>query len=479
MLGVEMYYSVKTLLSQGKNLSEISRELQIDRKTVRKIRDKLSSGKIEPPVFSRKSVLDVHKEEIIEYLSEGFSAVLIHERLCREKDLSVSYSCVKKYVRKLKGPQGVYVPLISPPGEEAQVDFGYFGYLYDSSIKKKVKTWVFCMVLSYSRYKYYEIVKSQDVATFLRCHINAFEYFGGVPKVVKLDNLKSGVLQANFYEPLIQREYASMLEHYGSLPVACKVRYPQEKGKVESGIKYVKNNFLKSNKEKDLDKVKILLRNWQENICNKKIHGTTRKIPYEQFKEKEQAELINLPFQRYEVYEVSERIVNRYSHITYKYNYYSVPCKYVGNKVNIRSNGDILRIYNDKFEEISVHTVSNLTGEYITNPVHNPKLSKYDYKARTLEIGENVLAFYENLKQEKPYNYHRTIRGVISLSKTYDNQVIDLACKRANKYNSVSYHTVKNICESGTYLLEENQESVKCSGFHHNLKLYDEIIKKG
>ena len=213
MLGVEMYYTVKTLLDRGKNISEISRELGIDRKTVRKIRDKVKEG-VFPPKFSRSSILEPYKEKITEYLSEGLSGVLIHQKLVSEAELSVSYSCVKKYLRKLRSSEGIYVPLISPPGEEAQVDFGYIGYLYDSNQKKKVKSWIFCMVLSYSRYKYYEIVQHQDIETFLRCHIKAFEFFGGVPKVVKIDNLKSGVLKANFYEAVIQREYAEIVNYH-------------------------------------------------------------------------------------------------------------------------------------------------------------------------------------------------------------------------------------------------------------------------
>ncbi len=144
MLRVEMYYTVKTLLSQGKNISEISRELGIDRKTVRKIRNKVKDGKVEPPKFSRVSVLEPFKEEIKEYLSEGLTAVLIHQKLTSKYDLSVSYSCVKKYVRKLKDPNGISIPLISPPGEEAEVDFGYIGYFYGETCQeycvcKKVK----------------------------------------------------------------------------------------------------------------------------------------------------------------------------------------------------------------------------------------------------------------------------------------------------------------------------------------------------
>jgi len=477
MLGVEMYYTVKTLLDQGKNLSQIAREVGIDRKTVRKIRDKLKEGGIKPPEFSRKSILDPYKEQIIEYLSEGLSGVLIHQRLVNEHNLSISYSCVKKYLRKLRCSKGIYVPLISPPGEEAQVDFGYVGYLYDTRVKKKVKSWIFCMVLSHSRYKYYEIVQSQDVKTFIRCHINAFEFFGGAPKVVKIDNLKSGVLGANFYEPIIQHEYAQMLRFYGSSPFACKVRYPQEKGKVESGIKYVKNNFFKSNKEKDYYRVKDLLRDWQDNVCNRKIHGTTRKVPYEQFLQREKSKLLPLPSERYELYDVLERVVNRYGHITYLYNFYSVPYDYIGQKVSVRSNGKLLRIYNENQEEIAVHTICNLKGEFITNEVHHPKLKSSDYELKSIEIGKYTYKFYIRLKEEKPYHYHRVMQGIFSLTRNYGKDIVELACRRATEYNSISYISVKRICELGLYTRSEESSkgAVICESNKIDLSKYDEL----
>ncbi len=475
-----MYYTIKTLSKKGKNISKISRELGIDRKTVRKILSRVKDGEVKVPEFSRKSILEPYKEEIIEYISEGLSCVLIHRKLLQQHDdMSLSYSCVKKYVRKLKGPGKVYVPLISPPGEEAQVDFGYCGYLYDSKSRKKVKSWIFCMVLSFSRYKYFEIVQAQDVKTFLRCHINAFNFFKGVPKITKIDNLKSGVLKANFYEPEIQREYAEMLRYYGSSPLTCKVRYPEEKGKVESGIKYVKNNFFKFIKETDYYKAQDLLRNWQNEICNKRIHGTTRKIPLEQFLEKEQKSLLPLPSREYEVLDISERIVNSYGHIAYRYNFYSVPYCYTGKKVTIKSNDKVLKIYNESHEEIAVHSLSSATGEFITNEFHNPRLKHIDYEGRSLTMGPNVYEFYINLR-EKNLHYHRIITGVFDLAKKYGDAIVDLACKRANEFNSISYLSVRKICENGLYVDKDasSDESVRSSGYCNDLKQYDLIVQQ-
>jgi len=138
------------------------------------------------------------------------------------------------------------------------------------------------MRLSYSRLDYYEAVYDQRVETFIRCHIHAFNFFGGIPQYIKIDNLKSAILEANFFEPVYQELYRNFALHYGFHPLPCRVRRPNNKGKVESGIKYVKGNFFLGRHFKDEEDVKRLLRKWNERI-NQRIHGTTRKIPQEVF----------------------------------------------------------------------------------------------------------------------------------------------------------------------------------------------------
>ncbi len=115
----------------------------------------------------------------------------------------------------------MYLPLVAQADSEMQVDFGYATLFYFNKDGHRVKVWIFVATLSYSRYAYYELVENQSVNTFIKCHINVFEFFGGVPKTVKIDNLKAGVLKANFYEPQIQKQYANMLSFYGCLPIVC------------------------------------------------------------------------------------------------------------------------------------------------------------------------------------------------------------------------------------------------------------------
>jgi len=109
----------------------------------------------------------------------------------------ISYSSVKHYIAKLKVSKKICVRFHSEPGEEAQVDFGYVGLMPSLQNGKKKKAWAFNMRLSYSRLDYYEIVFDQKVETFIQCHEDAFRSFGGVPKVVKIDNLKAGILEAH------------------------------------------------------------------------------------------------------------------------------------------------------------------------------------------------------------------------------------------------------------------------------------------
>jgi len=477
-----MYYSVKALLGLGKNVSQIARELEIDRKTVRKIKKKVEEGEIETPTVRRKSILDPYRDEIMEYLRNNLSAVLIHQKLKEKHSLNVSYSSVKRYVRKIK-PSEPFTHLFSSPGQEAQVDFGYAGYFYNSKERKKVRYWIFSMVLSYSRYRYYELVDNQSIPTFINCHINAFEYFSGSPKIIKIDNLKSGVLHVNFYEPEIQHEYARMLEYYSSSAVACRVRKPQEKGKVESSIKYVKNNFLKSIRSDGVDNistVKEKLLFWQENICNVKLHGTTRKIPKDEFIKIEKDRLNRLPDNRYEIYDIAKRTVNTYSHIYYKYNYYSVPKRYISEKLNIRSNGKIIEIYDSSFNLIATHELSQSKGEFITKESHKPKIKSYptdsDYTNMTLNIGENAYLFYKRLKKEKPASYHRVMQGVRSLLKTYPKETMELAFKRAVDFNCVSYLSLKNILKKQLYASPyDKPDSPIAQGFANPLSVYDEM----
>jgi len=354
MYRVDMYITIETLLSQGKSEREIARTLGIHRKTVHKIKQTLESDQKGPPGQVRSKKLSSYEAQIREWVSIGLMGKLIHERLSQEYGLRVGYTTVCRYLKEKKTSE-VYVPVHKEAGEEVQVDFGYLGRFQDGD--RWVKAWVFCMVLSYSRYAYYTVVQDQRVSTFLRCHQEGFEYLGGVPLEVKRDNLKAGVLRPSFYEPLLQEQYAAFLAHYGSVALPARVRRGQDKGKVEAGIKYVKNNFLRGIQTTNYQELQQALRTWNEQTCNLRIHGTTRKVPRAVFQQEERTALLPLPPQRFEYYQVEERKVNRMGHIAFRQNYYSVPYTYAGQTLRVESNEKVLRIFEQQ-TEVAIHALA-------------------------------------------------------------------------------------------------------------------------
>ena len=250
MIGAAMYTTIKTLWGRHKNKSMIARLTGHDWKTVAKVIKTIEEGGGYPNKKPHPRLLDIYREQIIKWMEEGLTAVRMHEKL-QGMGVKIGYSTVKDYVADIKRRENIFIRVHTLPGEEAQVDFGYVGLTPGSSGKRR-KTWVFNMRLSYSRLDYYEKVYDQRVETFIQCHINAFKYFGGVPEYVKIDNLKAAILNANFYERVYQRLYESFAQHYGFKPHPCRVRKPNDKGKVEAGIKYVKSNFFLGRAFKDV-----------------------------------------------------------------------------------------------------------------------------------------------------------------------------------------------------------------------------------
>ena len=454
MLGMAMNITIETLWKQGCNKSEISRATGHDWKTVSKTIKFLKKGEY-PQKKPHPRYLDKHKSEVLEYLEKGLTGKRIHEELCRI-GIKASYSAVKSYIASIKKRENISIRFHTDPGQESQVDFGYVGLTKDNSGKKR-KTWVFNMKLSYSRLDYYEKVYNQTVETFIQCHEHAFRYFNGVPGHVKIDNLKAAVLEANFYETNYQVLYKQFADYYGFSPLPCRVREPQEKGKVESGIKYVKRNFFAGRTFKDGDDLDKQLKNWIDKTCNVRVHGTTRKIPIEMFKQEEAQKLLPLPERTFVIPDVGQRKVYHDCHVFFEYNYYSVPFDYVGKMVDIEATENLLKIlYNSR--QIAIHSRSKDRGEFVTNESHYPPYKNHlsteyqeSYQAKMKEIGTNAEQMFFYIVKTHPCEWNRTVMGILNLKKEYSAEVIDKSCKRALCYGISSYSRIKNICKSGAY----------------------------
>ena len=452
-----MQTTIITLHKQGHNKTHIARTVGVDRKTVRKVISAYESGEEVIEKKPHPSYWDAHRTAIEYGLSKELSIVRIYQDLVASTEITASYSGLRDYIRRaFPERKAAYMVLHAEPGEEAQIDYGYIGTIPVGG--KRKKAWVFVMTLSHSRYMYAEVSFNQSVQSFIQSHVNAFRYFGGGPRLAKIDNLKAGIVEADFYEPLAQRTYAEFASHYGFLPFPCQIKTPRQKGKVERGVGYVKENCFKAREFISVEDAKGFLSDWLKTIANVRKHGTTRKPPASVFEDVEKEALLPLPCADF-IFSNSQEVSGNFDcHISYGGNYYSIPHAYIGLTLKAIEINNILKIYY-KDKEVALHTVHHDTkGRHYTEKSHYPKgknISSHEllssYKSKMGEIGDGAVEFcrrYELVVKEDG-RYHRTLAGILSLRNKCPDVAIDQACRRACYYGNISYRAVKKICEAG------------------------------
>lgn len=467
MLGVEMHITIKTLSEIGYNKTQIADIMGCSRKTVRRALRRVERG--EEPKRKKVSTIILPYEDTVQVkVLQGLTAVRIHEDLVKETDFNGSYGTVKSFVRNIKKKmEPVYMHNVVLPGEEAQVDFGYAGRLYDS-LGKLRKAWVFCYGFSFSKIDYYEVVFSQEVQTFLRCHVHAFRYFGGIPRIIKIDNLKSAVLKAHFYEPEYQRDYLLFSRHYGFSPSPSRVRTPTDNAQAESRVKYVKSNFFRGREFTDIDDSNRRLREWMESVSHQRRHGTTKRKPRELFEQEERSKLKKLPAEDYEMSLWLRRKVGPNCHLTFDNNYYSVPYAFCGKEVTLKVTETLVKVYeriNPLSQEegnlLCTHPRVKGQGKFQTNNSHYPSwklVSKTEYqekyRQKMAEIGPFAERYFREILRMQEGYWSKVIHGILHLARNYGSEPVNLACKRALYYEAYGYKVIKNILEKRLHRLE-------------------------
>jgi transposase len=236
---------IQALLDLGWSYRRIERETGVRRETISGYANRSNS---KPARVTTGFLVEPYRQEIEKALSQGLTAQRIWQDLREEYGYGFSYSSVKRFVQTLKKTHREVADVMEHlPGKEAQVDF-FEGppTLYPQTDKWR-RPWIFRMTLSCSRHGYEEALWHQDQAHFIRAHEHAFESFGGVPEVIRHDNLKAAVVRACLYDPEINELYAALARHYGFVPLPSRPRHPQEDGIAERSGGYVKDNALKGN----------------------------------------------------------------------------------------------------------------------------------------------------------------------------------------------------------------------------------------
>lgn len=458
MLTMYQQITIKTLDKQGVKKTQIARELDCHRNTVTNIlkKEKLTEKqtRVKPSIFASFNT------RIKEYFDKKVTNLRIYEILKEEYGVQSTYVNLCKYIQKhFPKPSKAYGVQVTLPGEVAEVDFGYLGML-PGLLGTQVKTYGVAVVLGYSRVGYFAICYDQKLETLIRELTNAFQYFGGVPKRLKVDNMKTAVLKNQHYDLTLNQDFLEFANHYTTVIIPCVPYHPEQKGTVESGIKYLQGNFINSRTFTNSADLKQQLAGWMTNYANVRIHGTTRKVPMQVLLTEEREKLQPMPEESFAFFNRGIRIVLPNCHVHFENNYYSVPASLVGKEVTVRWNDYLLRIIYQG-EQIALHHKDAGLGNYVTVRNHLPETKIYSqteyqakYEALMASIGEWAHQYFTMLLEQKEDYWFRTVRGILGLKEIYGREAVNLSLKRAMYYQAKDIVTIKHILEKNLYLLE-------------------------
>jgi len=308
------------------------------------------------------------------------------------------------------------------------------------------------MVLCYSRLLYVEFTLAETMEQFLTAHRHAFEFFGGVPEKVMIDNLKVGVLRHPLGEPaLFHPRYLELAAHYGFRPVACAVRRGNEKGRVESAVGYVKKNFLNGLEIPAFAALPPAAIQWRDTVANVRIHGETHRRPVDLFAE-EKPRLKPLPAMPYDCALVRPISANGCCHVLHDTNRYSVPHRYASQPLTLKLYPDQLLLFHQD-QLIATHGRSYDRRQKLTHPDHPKELVTQRQQARHqtlllrfLALGAHAEPYVRQLEL-KCLNPRHHLQKIVALSEIYGPEPVGRALQDALTFEAYGCEYIANILE--------------------------------
>lgn len=403
------------------------------------------------------SQCEPYRREITDWVAQGVQARTIHRALVERYQFRGAYNCVQRFVKSIKvvTPRAS-TPLDFKPGEAVQVDFGEGSKIYNPYTKTLERSWFFVMVLCWSRHQYVELVHDQKTETWLKCHRHAFEFFGGVPKKIIIDNARCAITRACYYDPEVQRSYAEFSEHYGFIISPCPPRNPEKKGRVEAGVKYVKRNFLPLREFRDRTDANQQLTAWVLGEAGNRVHGTTRQKPLTVFEEVEKSLLSPLPKITPELSKWKRVKVHGDCHVQFERCYYSAPYPLVKQHLWLRATESVVHIYDQDHHAVATHPRLIKPGSRHTIPDHLPPNGKAYLMQdpqwcleKASKIGEYCSNLVKELFADNVLDNLRAAQGILKLGEKYGAKRLNAACFRALVFGAIRYRSVKKILENG------------------------------
>lgn len=341
-------------------------------------------------------------------------------------------------------------------GEKMFVDYAGMSIpIYELQTSKTREAQIFVAVLGASNYCYAEATWTQTLPDWIASHTRAFAFFGGIPKIVVPDNLKSGVRKACFYEPDINPTYLDLANHYGTVVIPARVRKPKDKAKVEVAVQVVERFILarlRNQKYFSLSQVNRAIQGLLKQLNEKpfqKLPGCRRSL----FESLDRPALKSLPSQAYKYAEWKKARVNIDYHIETDRHFYSVPHQLIKKQIDVRMTDTTIECFY-KNKRIASHIRSYHKGRHSTVKEHMPtshqkwaEWTPQRFINWAAKIGPNAVQLIENIIYSRPVPQQgfRSCMGVLRLAKSYGDLRLENACKRAVAIGGTSYRSVESI----------------------------------
>jgi len=464
----------------GRPISEVALSLGVDRKTVRKYLAPAIATGLRPggapmstadwaelirgwfPELADTRLRQITWPEIGRYhefikqmLAAGVTQATIHQRLRDEHGLTASVASLRRYVAAML-PEDVRRDRVTvlrddpPPGQEAQIDYGYLGTWVDPVGGRRRRVWAFVMVLSCSRHLFVRPVLTMDQQAWTQAHVAAFEFFGGAPRRLVPDNLRTGVDRPDLYDPKLNRAYAELADHYGVLIDPARAGKPKDKPRVERPMPYVRDSFWRGREFASVTQMQTAALAWCAEVAGRRAcRPLDGAAPARVFAAVEAETLLALPQRPFVLATWSTALVGPDIHAKVGKTLYSVPWRLIGQRLDARATATTVQLF-CQGQLVATH-VHKATGKQ-TDFGHYPP-EKIAFRMRTptwcrrraAEIGPACVELIAELLQVNALFRLRAAQGVLGLATKHPTDRLEAACAKAITVGDPSYRTVKGI----------------------------------
>lgn len=413
------------------------------------------SASVEEPVRPGRSptasACEPHREFIEASRRKGRNAMAIWEDLVDDHGFTSRYSSVKRFVNKLAGEPGheACCVISTPPGQEAQVDYGTGPMVRHPETGKYRRTRLFVLTLGYSRKAVRLLTFKSSSRIWAELHEEAFRRLGGATEIVVLDNLREGVIKPDIYDPTINPLYRDVLAHYNVTALPCRVRDPDRKGKVERGVGHAKGTPLKGLRFECLEDAQAYLDRWEERWADTRIHGTTKRQVQTMFAEEKPA-LAVLPVEPFRYYEYGSRTVHLDGCVEVAGAYYGTEPGWLCQEVPVQWDELHVRIMYPGTNELMREHLRQKRGYHRVEPQDLPRKTPQSTEKllrRAQGAGASIGTLCGDVHRRSGELGVRRILGVLSLVKKHGAAVVDNACAVAIDVGAADYRFVRRYLD--------------------------------